>query len=214
VSSGDGGTAITLGDAVCSEGSGTGNVQPASTAANATAPANRGRCFFSTTPGPFSRFPIARLYRFSTVSALFSRFFTQIRYRGAMSNESARTWPRWVMRVTVVPVALFSLVVLFVTWFSWAFAPQAGWAAIDQSFEREELNAKMHAASQHASALAESIVIVAAVVVVVATAALMIWPKRFGFLMVAAIAPLTVVVIWMATRADLATIADPVSAMF
>lgn len=118
------------------------------------------------------------------------------------------------MRVTVVPVALFSLVALFVTWFSWAFAPEAGWAAIDQSFEQEELNAKMLAASLHASDFAESMVLVAAVVVVVATAVLMIWPKKFGFLMVAAITPLTVVVIWIATRADLATIADPSSAMF
>lgn len=131
-----------------------------------------------------------------------------------MSNEPASAWPRWVMRTTVLFVAVPSALFLAFTWFNWTFAPMGGPAAYYTGYENEATNTLVREASQHAVSLVEFIVPIAIALILAVAAALMIWPKRFGFLMVAAVSPLAMFAIWIATKADLATIADPSSAMF
>jgi len=126
-----------------------------------------------------------------------------------MSTETAPSRPRWEMRFTAVASAVLSLLVLALSWGSWAYAPQSGPASVYGIYENEATYARMSAASQHAASLASSILIIAMVLVIVTVVLLMIWPRRFGFLMVAAVTPAALVVVWVTTRTDLATIANP-----
>jgi len=126
-----------------------------------------------------------------------------------MNTETAPSWPRWAKKVPVVFVALFSVLVLGMSWVSWTFAPESGPAWYSANYESEATRALVRDASQHAVSLASPIILIAMVLIIVAVVLLMIWPKTFGFLIVAAITPAALVVVWITTRADLATIARP-----
>jgi len=113
------------------------------------------------------------------------------------------------MRLTVVPVALFTLLVLGMSWLSWTLAPQAGPAWYSANYESEATNALVNTASRHAVSLAETIILSAMGLTLVTAVLLMIRPKTFGFLIVAAITLAALVIVWITTEADLATIARP-----
>jgi hypothetical protein len=113
------------------------------------------------------------------------------------------------MRVTLVPAALISLAILGISWLNWTSAPMAGPAWYRSDYESEATRALVRDASQHAVSLASPIILIAMALVVVAMVLLTVWPRTFGFLMVAAITPAALVVAWITTRSDLATIAHP-----
>jgi hypothetical protein len=120
-----------------------------------------------------------------------------------MSPKPALTTSPGERRLAALAVSLPSLAILGLNYMSWSFAPRWGPAAVIHTSEVEATNALMEAASHNAAMLATSITAVAAIVVLIAMVLLMIWPIRRGYLIVAAITPVALVAIWVATRADL-----------